>query len=320
MECKLYIGIDVSKFYLDIYISNNIKKKIKNTDKAILSFIKSFDTSDVNLAVVESTGGYEQKLVDAMHANNISISVVNPKRTKNFAKSLGRNAKNDFLDSQMLCLFAEKMSPRPSKPFPKELKRLKCLVLRREQLVKHLAEEKNRLKAPTGNAEVKTTIVELIDFLKVKIAEINKKIKSEIEEDEKLKAKADLLIDVSGIGDVSCSSLIALLPELGHINRKQIAALVGVAPFDNDSGNFTGKRSIYGGRTHIRNLLYMATLSAITHNPCIRNFYLRLVQKGKNGKVALTACMRKLLTALNAMIRDTAKWSTSHYLTQQANR
>ena len=316
MSKQLFIGIDVSKTHLDIYLSNNTKKKIRNSAKSIARFIQSL-TTDIELVTVESTGGYEQMLVEQMHLRNIPIAVVNPKRTKNFSRSLGRNAKNDLLDSQMLCLFGERMKPKPSKAVPEEIKALKCLILRREQLVQHRVEEKNRLKSPSGNGETKKSIQDLIDFLNQQIDTLNKQIQMHIDSDSSFKSKSDLLTKVKGVGVVSSATLIALLPELGEINRKEIAALVGVAPFDNDSGSFSGKRSIYGGRTQVRNVLYMATLSAIKHNPCIKSFFLRLVQKGKKAKVALTACMRKLLTALNAMIRDNVPWSNDRYLVQK---
>jgi len=317
MNNKLFIGVDVSKFSLDIFISNNKKLKIKNTDSYISKFIDKLDVELIQLVVVEATGGYEQKLVDLLHKHKISVSVVNPKKTKNFARSLGNNAKNDLLDAQMLCIYAERMNPMVTKPVPEEAKELKSLVLRRFQLVNSLKSEKNRLGAPSLNKDTKESVTEFIVFLQEQIKKIDKKIKQQIKDNDDFLNKDKLLTEVSGIGNVSSSTLIALLPELGTINRKQIAALVGVAPYDNDSGKFLGQRSIYGGRTAVRNVLYMATLAAIRSNPCIRNFYIRLVGKGKKAKVALTACMRKLLTALNAMIRDNVQWNSDRYLTQK---
>jgi len=317
MKEKLFIGVDVSKSTLDIYISNNTKKKIRNTNSYISKFIKELDKTKIKLIVVEATGGYEQKFVDLLHKNEIPISVVNPKQTKNFSRSLGKNAKNDLLDAQMLCIFAEKMNPRLTKPLTPAQKKLKSLIIRRNQLVDHSKSEKNRLKSPAITEETKESIQGLISFLKEEIKKIEKQIKKVIKENDDFSNKDKLLSEVSGVGNICSATLIGLVPELGTINRKQIAALVGVAPYDNDSGNFSGKRSIYGGRTQVRNILYMATLSAIRSNPCIKNFYIRLIQKGKNGKVALTACMRKLLTALNAMIRDNKNWCTERYLEQK---
>lgn len=318
MEKELFIGVDVSKDHLDIYLSNNKSKKIKNKDKSIQTYLKSIKELRISLVVLEATGGYEQRLVKALHESGIAVSVVNPRYTKNFAKSLGRNAKNDLLDSQILCIYAEKIKPKATKASSKQVLELKSLILRREQLVSNLSAEKNRLKAPTGNEATKECISEAINFFKLQIKKINQQIKNAIGQHDDFSNKDKLLQQVSGVGKVCSATLIALLPELGQINRKQIAALVGLAPYDNDSGKSYGKRSIYGGRTSVRNILYMATLTAIRNNPCIRHFFKRLVQKGKNGKVAITACMRKLLTALNAMIRDNLSWNNDRYLTQKS--
>lgn len=317
MKDKLFVGIDVSKDSLDIYISNNKRKKIRNTDKSVLKLSKELKKIGVELVTLEATGGYEQKLVSALHLELVAVSVVNPRHTKNFSRSFGRSAKNDLLDAQMLCVYGEKMNPRITKAVKKEALELKSLILRREQLVATLASEKNRLKAPTVNENTKESFTEVISFLKEQIKKIDSKIKKIINNNDDFSDKNKILQDVAGVGKTTSATLIALLPELGEINRKQIAALVGVAPYDNDSGKSLGKRAVSGGRTQVRNILYMATLTAIRTNPCIQNFYKRLVQKGKNGKVALTACMRKLLTALNAMIRDNKNWDNNRYLTQK---
>lgn len=316
MKEKIYIGIDVSKAQLDIFISNCKKLRKRNALKDIKQFVKYLQELPVELIVLEATGGYEIMLVSELHSANLPVAVVNPLRTKHFARSLGKNAKNDLLDAEVLCLYAERVNPKRTEPIDDEATELKSLILRREQLTRALTKEKNRLLSPTTTESIQSTIETMITVLKEQIKILNKRIKDKIESNRDFTKKDTLLQGVQGVGPVASATLIALLPELGRINRKEIAALVGVAPFDKDSGLSRGKRSIYGGRATVRNILYMATVTAIRVNPAIKHFYLRLVQAGKANKIAITACMRKLLTALNAMIRDNLEWSNARYMIQ----
>ncbi len=316
MTNKIYAGIDVSKDYLDVHLSDCRRMRKKNISSGIKLIVELFKTSAVYLVVVEATGGYEQKLVEALQVEGVAVSVVNPSRTKSFARSLGRNAKSDLLDAEILCLFGERMNPVRTKPLDEATKELKSLILRREQLVETLTAEKNRLKAPVITEEVRMSVEEVVHFINKQIKTLNQKIKTKISDNNDFSNKNQLLQNIQGVGQTTSATLIALLPEIGKINRKQIAALVGVAPFNKESGRYSGKRSVYGGRTHVRAVLYMATMTAIRMNPCFKNFFLRLVQAGKNGKVAIVACMRKLLITLNAMVRDGKQWSSDRYLTQ----
>lgn len=316
MESEIFVGVDVSKDSLEIHVSKNQKSFSRvNTNASCRRLAVQFRKLGASLVVLEATGGYEKLLVKALHHEKVGVSVVNPRQTKNFSKSLGVRAKTDLIDAQMLCLFAERMKPRLTEPLSEEVELLRVLISRRNQLVKMITAEKNHLTAP-GSAPVKQSIKQTIKLLQGQLAVIEEQIASNIDDNDEFSKKDKLLQTPKGVAIVASSTLIAYLPELGRLNRKQIAALVGVAPYDDSSGIRDGKRSIAGGRSIVRNTLYMATLAAIRSNPCIRNFYLRLVQKGKLKKVAITACMRKLLIALNAMIRDEVQWNSEQYLTQ----
>jgi transposase len=258
------------------------------------------------LIVLEATGSLEAAVVTALAAASLPVVVVNPRHVRNFAKATGRLAKTDTIDAQMLARFGEAVNPQPRPLKNKQVKHLQALTARRRQLVRMLTAEKNRLSSapPLVKPNIKAHIV----WLEHCLGDINRELQKAIKDSPVWCEKERLLRSVPGVGAVLSLSLLAELPELGELNRKQIAALVGVAPFNRDSGTFRGKRSIWGGRSALRATLYMGTLAAISFNPIIKAFYQRLCMAGKERKVALTACMRKLLTILNAMMKTNTHW------------
>lgn len=309
---KIIYGIDVSKDTLECSLGVNKKViTIKNILEAIRKFVGKAKEQGVALVVVEATGGYERLLVTELWLQEVPVSVVNPRQTWAFAKSLGCEAKTDSIDANMLALYGERVMPRAT-PAPAEgILELQSLLCRRNQLTQMLVSEKNHLKSPLISGKIKTSIITIISHLKSSIKEIDAEIKKVIACSQALSDKAGVLKEIKGVGAVLANQLIANLPELGELNRKKICALVGVAPFNNDSGSFLGKRRISGGRMEIRNVLYMATMTAIRCNDKIRAFYLRLVKAGKQKIVALVASMRKFLTVINAIIKEYIKNNTN---------
>jgi transposase len=259
------------------------------------------------LIVVEATGGLEQPLVAALQVAALPVAVVNPRQARDFAKATGRLAKTDQLDADNLAHFAQAVEPEPRRLPDEQTQALAAILTRRRQLIEMLTAERNRLKsAPTVTAE---RIAKHLAWLESELAEVDHDLHHHLNQSEPWQAKADLLQSTPGVGPITTFTLLAELPELGHLNRKQIAALVGVAPLNNDSGQQRGRRRIWGGRATVRSTLYMATLTAIQHNPLIKAFYNRLVQAGKPKKVALTAAARKLLTILNVMVKNNSPWN-----------
>jgi transposase len=305
---KIIYGIDVSKDTLECSLGVNSKViRIKNNLEAIRKFVSKAKEQGVTLVVLEATGGYERMIVTELWLQEVPVSVVNPRLTFAFSKSLGCEAKTDSIDANMLALYGERVEPRTT-PAPAEgILELQSLLCRRNQLTEMLVSEKNHLKSPLISEKIKTGILSTIAHLKSSIKDTDTEIKKIIASSNELSDKANVLKDVKGVGNVLSTQLIANLPELGVLNRKKISALVGVAPFNNDSGSFSGKRSISGGRKELRNVLYMATVTAIRCNDKIRTFYLRLVKAGKKKIVALVASMRKFLTMLNAIIKEHMK-------------
>jgi transposase len=303
MNVTTFVGIDVSKKHLDVAVRpSGTRRRVDNDPEGHLAIVNLLRELGPVLVVVEPTGGYETALVCALIEAKIAVAVVNARQIRDFAKSRGKLAKTDRIDADMLACFGEANRPEP-RPVPDEQTRqLEALVSRRRQLVDMRAMEMTRKElAPKA---VRPSIDSVIEFLSKQIDDGDKGIKKLIDSNSIWRAKDNVLESVKGVGRVVAASLIALLPELGHLNRKKIAALVGVAPFNNDSGNKRGRRSIWGGRAAVRSVLYMAAVVARTHNPLIRTLYERLTGRGKPPKVALVACMRKLLTVLNAMLRD----------------
>lgn len=306
MEYKneIFIGIDVSKDSLDIYDGER-SGKTTNDVKGIMSFVKRLKSSKVApLVVVESTGGYERGVVRALWREKIPVSVVNPRQSKRFVQSLGMQAKTDKIDAKMLWRFAKATNPSPTKSPGQEELKLSELIDRRRQLVETLIVEKNRLKTPGISNNTIKSIKKIISVLTKEIELITKEATQIIDANSEMKRKASVLKSEHGVGEVLTLTLLGDLTELGKLNRNKIGALVGVAPFDNQSGSFNGKRRISGGRKHIRAILYMCALAAIRKSPTLKPYFLRLVKRGKPKMCALVACMRRLLLILNAKMRD----------------
>lgn len=298
---KIYIGIDVSKDSLDVSTPNEVFKS-KNDESGFKSILRIINKLGANLhCVCESTGGYELKLSLFLFANGVTMSVENPAKVKYFKRSLGDKAKTDKLDAECLRLYGERMNPREWRaPTESELER-NGLLRRREEYVKTRMQEKNRLSIES-NKMLKRNIEKHIKFLDKEILELEAEIESLIISDREMEKKSDIIKGIKGFGKVSAMSLLTYLPELGYLSKGGVAAIVGVAPYNRDSGQKNGKRMIRGGRKILRDKLYMPTLQAMRHNEIIRDYYERLNSKGKPFKVCAIACMRKLLIHINAQI------------------
>lgn len=307
----LFIGIDVSKQHLDVSSQTGERWQFANTDAGIEQLVATLSPLSPSLIVLEATGGLEMKCAGCLGMAELPVAIVNPRQVRDFAKALGRLAKTDQIDAQVLARFGEAVRP-PVRALPDEQQQaLQQLFNRRHQLVTMLTMEKNRL-SNTHDKAVKKQLKDHIDWLEKALKQTDEGLKQLVKSSELWQAKQDLLSSFKGIGDVSSLMLLALLPELGSLNRKQIAALVGLAPFNRDSGCQRGQRHIWGGRALVRSVLYMVALSAVRYNVVIKEFYERLCQQGKPKKVALTACMRKILTILNAMVSKGEKWKADY--------
>jgi len=306
METK-FVGIDVSKLTLDFdCLPISAPQRFENGADGIVALVALLRGSGVECIVIEATGGYETTVASALAVAKLPVVVVNPKRVRDFAKSMGHFAKTDRLDAKVLALFGERIKP-PLRTLPDEAQRaLGDLLDRRTQLVNMRAQEKNRLATVTAVA--RKSIEQHIAWLDKCIAKLDADIGDRLKKSPVWRHKAELLDSAPGVGGVTTMSLLAKLPELGSLNRQKISALVGLAPFPDDSGTRVGTRYIRGGRAEVRCVLYMATLSAIQHNPPIKIMYARLIAAGKPFKLAMTACMRKLLTILNALIKKDQTW------------
>lgn len=302
-EKKVYVGIDIAKDKLDIYMSDSKKHYvIGNKLHGYRELEKKFSKAIKYVLICESSGNYERKLVKHFMDLDYEFCVVNAAQIRHYAKSKGRTAKTDKIDAQLIAEYGEKMEPQPRLKLTKEADELKSLYTRRLQLTDSIVEEKNRLS--NAPEEVKDSIEKILSSLEQEKARIDKELDEKIESVEAFKIVFNRLLTFKGIGRITALGLVAMLPELGKVDRKAISALIGVAPFNCDSGDQRGKRRIWGGRKSVRNILYMATLSAKRHNDVIKNFSNRLLEKGKTQKVVITACMHKIIMILNAMIRD----------------
>lgn len=303
-----YIGIDVSKARLDTSLNDGEEASFSNDETGIAAMVERFRAKSPDLVVMEATGGLERIAAAALAAAHVPVAVVNPRQVRDFAKATGRLAKTDRMDAEVLAHFAEAIRPA-QRPIPDEAAQdFAEQLARRRQLVEMLAAEKVRLKQSVGKA-VRKDLKQHIVWLEKRLHASEDGLRQLIESSPAWQAKRDLLAEVKGVGDVATMTLLALLPELGTLGRKPIAALVGLAPFNRDSGAMRGRRTVWGGRAAVRHVLYMATLTAVRHNPVLKAFYERLRQRGKPAKVAIVAAMRKLLTMLNAMLRDNAHWN-----------
>lgn len=302
------VGIDVSKKQLDVFVRPLAEYKAFTNDAGgIVELVEYLRSVKPEWIIVEATGGYEMDAVMALAGQHLPVSVVNPKQVRDFASATGRLAKTDKLDAEVLAHFGEALRPEVRELSDEATLELAALVQRRQQLLEMLTAEQNRWRLARKSA--KLSIEKVIQVLKKQISDTDKDLKKRIRESPVWREQEQLLRSAKGVGPVLVATLLANLPELGKLNRREIAALVGVAPYNSDSGTKSGKRRIWGGRVDVRNPLYMAALSAARWNPTIRALYERLVAAGKPKKVALTACMRKLLCILNAMVRTQQAWS-----------
>ena len=300
MSETVCVGIDVSKDKLDVADSKSEKvKQYPNDDKGIARLVEQMQKLSPERIVVEATGGYETTMLVAMAHVELPVVLMNPRQIRDYAKAKGLLAKTDAIDARVLAQFADKEKPE-LRPLPDgDLRELRALMVRREQLSEILQVERTRLHQAAGRAQ--DSIEDMIEHLQQKIKELDDELDDFIRRSPIWNEKSELLQSVPGVGSRVACTLIAFMPELGNMNRKQAAALVGVAPFNCDSGKHRGERHIWGGRKRVRDMLYMATISAIRHNPHISKFSQRLRANEKKGKVRVVACMRKLLTILNAM-------------------
>jgi len=306
-EGYVYVGIDVSKAWLDVAVEPAGQNwRTENDPRGINQLVGRLGELAPKIIVVEATGGYEANLVEHLCEAQLPVARVNPGRVRRFAQGLNWLAKTDKIDARLLACFGEKANPRLTKLPSEHQRRLAALVKRRKQVLEMLVGEHNRLENADG--EVSPYIQDMMTMLQKQLDELERAIGSLIEDTPDLKGRHDVLLTVPGVGQVTASTLTSQLPELGSCDRKEIAALVGLAPFSHDSGKKRGQRAIKAGRPAIRSVLYIATLSSIRFNPVIKKFYDRLLGYGKETKVAIVACMRKLLTILNAMIRHNQPW------------
>lgn len=307
----VYCGIDVAKDTLDLAFNTEARvTSFANNDEGIKSLIEQLQQRPVALIVVEATGGYEARLVIELALARLPVVVINPRQVRNYARALGISAKTDHIDGRVLARFAAEVRPE-IRPFPEENERkLGEWVMRRRQLIGMHTAELNR-QAHAQSSEIKQSHAVVLQFLQEQLNQLDKQIDQLLQANVVWKAKDELLRSVKGVGPVTSRILIAELPELGRLSRRQIVSLAGLAPFNRDSGKQRGKRVIAGGRRGVRTALYMSALGATHWNPILQKYYQKLKQKGKCFKVAITACMRKLLTILNAILRDGVPWNYS---------
>jgi len=308
MQTETFVGIDVSKARLDgcVWPAQEYVTMPNDTD-GIEKLVSMLREKHPTRVVLEATGGLETAFATAACAAGLPVSVVNPRQVRDFAKAVGALAKTDALDARVIARFAATIKPVPRPLRDAETAALASLVTRRRQLVLMRTQEKNRLGAATGRQ--RDGIKEHIRWLEAHIDKLDIDLTATLRQSEAWRVKENLLTSVPGIGPVACVTLLSLMPELGKLNRAEIAALGGVAPFNRDSGKYRGQRRIFGGRAEVRAVLYMATLAAIRFNETIRVFHAQLIARGKPTKVAIVACMRKLLTILNVMLKTNQPWN-----------
>ena len=308
-----YVGIDVSKAQLDIAMRPTAQGwSAPNDEEGIGQLVSRLQELSPALVVLEATGGYELPVVGALGALGLPVAVVNPRQARDFAKATGKLAKTDRIDAQVLAHFAEAVHPTSRPLSDPQAQELAALMTRRRQVIGMLTAEKNRFH--TASAPVRRDIKDHIVWLERSLVKLDSGLGDTLKQSPLWREKEDPLRGVPGVGPVLSLTLLAELPELGTLNRRQIAALVGVAPLNRDSGTLRGKRTVWGGRAPVRAALYMGTLVATRYNPVIRAFYQRLLAAGKPKKLALTACMRKLLTILNAMLKHGTPWRINHVI------
>src|ERR1700726_5027402 len=304
-EVRRFVGIDVAKAALDIFIgSTGTAFTVANDEVGIRDLLSQLVPAD--FVILEATGGLETPVASALAAAGIAVAIVNPRQVRDFARATGRLAKTDRLDAEGVAGFGEAVRPEARPLANEQAQALEALVTRRRQLVEMLTAEKNR-RANVPKV-LHRSIDEHIRWLEKRLSGLDDELAELIRDTPLWRERDELLRSVPGVGKVLSSTLLAHLPELGMLNRKQIAALAGLAPFNRDSGNLRGSRCIWGGRAQVRRVLYMAVVAAVRSNPAIKTFYLRLRASGKHAKPALTACMRKLLVILNAILHNKTHW------------
>jgi len=315
---ELFIGIDICKDRLDIADDSNSKPwSVANDDQGVAALVNRLKSLKPTRIVMEATGGLETLLYSALTLAGLPATVINPRQARDFAKALGKLAKTDAIDARVLARFGFAVRPEVRPMKDEKTQELAALVTRRRQLIGILTAEKTRLQqAPKW---IRKDIKDLIKSLEKRLRKLEAGIAIKIKTTPGWKEKDDLLKSVPGVGDVLSMNLLSNLCELGKLNGKQVAALVGVAPLNRDSGKFRGGRKIWGGRAEVRAALYMAALSASRYNPAIKAFYQRLILQGKKPKVALTACMRKLLVILNTMVKNNTPWNPNQFATLDFN-
>jgi len=309
MSTEHFIGVDVSKDKLDVAVyPTNELFAVDNNQSGADELIQMLQNFHPALIVFESTGGYELLAATTLYTAELPVVIINARQVRDFAKSVGKLAKTDAIDAKVIAHFASAVRPELRALKDKITRELAALVTRRRQLVEMIVAESNRLPSATkpNCRDIKTHI----RWLKKRLAQIDTQIKGQVSKSPIFCKKDKILQSTPGVGPTTSATLICNVPELGTLNRKKIAALIGLAPMNRDSGRFRGRRMIWGGRAHVRAVLYMSTLSAVQFNPIIHQFYNRLREAGKCHKVAMTACMRKLLTILNAMVRDQQCWQS----------
>jgi transposase len=309
MEQAICVGIDVSKDQLDVFVCpGNEAFPVARDGEGLAGLVERLKALAPGRVVLEATGGFEQVVAATLAAAGLPVIVVNPRQIRDFARALGRLAKTDRIDAEVIALFAERVQPPVRLLADEQTRLLDELVTRRRQLVEMIVAEGNRERRLT-NTRLKKRIARHRNALQKELGEIERDLDDTIRATPIWNETHALLTSVPGVGDTLARTMIAETPELGTLDRRQIAALIGVAPFNRDSGQLRGRRTIWGGRASVRAVLYMATLTATRFNPVIKAFYRRLRQAGKPAKLALVACMRKLLTILNAIVRDRRPWT-----------
>lgn len=315
---ELFIGVDVCKDRLDIANDSNSEVWFEtNDDSGVSSLVDRLTSLKPSLVVMEATGGLETLLYSALVTAGLPAVVINPRQVRDFAKALGKLAKTDAIDAWVLARFGAAVRPEVRPVKDERTRELAALVTRRRQLLGMRTAENTRLRqaAKWTRKDIKS----LIKVFDKRLAKLEKEIADNVKNTPGWKEKDEIITSVPGAGPNLSSYLLACLPELGKLNRREIATLVGVAPLNRDSGKFRGSRIVWGGRAQVRSALYMSALSASQYNPSIKRFYQRLIAKGKKPKVALTACMRKLLTILNTMVKNNTAWNTNYSLALDIN-
>lgn len=304
-----YVGIDIAKHRFDLAFEPKQRpQRFDNDDDGIRQCVTRLKQLQPALIVMEPTGGYEATLQTQLQAADLPVAVVNARQIRDFAKASGRLAKTDKLDAQMIARFAAVMQPTPQEPVDAQTRVLKALVARRHQLVQMHTAEANRMEH-VQDGSIEQSIRAMLGLLEEQIDRVEQQIQEQVQSTPKLKERTEQLLSTPAIGPTTAALLVTELPELGQLNRRQIAALVGVAPINRDSGTYRGKRMTGGGRKDLRARLFMPTLCAIRCNPVIRQFYQRLCDNGKTKMTAVVAAMRKLLTILNAMLKKNESWN-----------